>query len=280
MTELNQVINADCLDVLPSFPDGSVNLIINDPPHYGVVKDKWDNQWKTKQAYLDWCEAWLKQCLRVLHPRGSIYIWGSIGEKSDSVIHLKLLMDSLGFHFKDWITWKKQRGMGNRRGWLYTREETLWYVKDKKDFIWNTDAQYSDEDRKSGNFGFANWKKGYRPKSDKYRLTNVWDDIPETTWNWQDIKVKHSTPKPVPALARIIAAHTATGETVLDCFLGSGSTAVAAQLTGRNFIGIEIDSEYCEIAQTRLLEEIKPVTKKRGKKLKKTSKTPQPGLFD
>jgi site-specific DNA-methyltransferase (adenine-specific) len=252
--EINKIVCGDCIEYLPKLKEDSVDLIINDPPHYGVLKDEWDNQWKSLGEYLGWCRKWAEECYRVLKDTGSMYVWGSVGERSDSTIRLKLLLDECGFVFKDWITWKKQRGMGNRRGWLYTREEILWFVKDNKKFTWNTDNQYSKEKRKSQHFGFKSWKKGHRPLSENYRISNVWTDIPEQTWNWKDIKTQHSTPKPLEALARIIRAHTKEEELVLDCFIGSGSTAVAAKMLSRNYLGYEIDSKYCDIANRRLSE--------------------------
>lgn len=250
--ETDKVVCGDCLKLLPEVENDSVDLIINDPPNFGVLRDDWDNQWKSVGEYLGWCRRWSTECLRVLKPTGSMYVWGTVGEKCDTTIRLKLLLDECGFHFKDWLTWKKQRGMGNRRGWLYTREEILWYVKDNKLFTWNTDSQYSQERRKSQSFGFKAWKEGHRPRSENYRISNVWTDIPEQTWNWKDLKTKHSTPKPVEALARIIRAHTKEGDIVLDCFSGSGSTAVACKITGRRYVCFEIDRKYCEISETRL----------------------------
>jgi site-specific DNA-methyltransferase (adenine-specific) len=242
----------DCLELLKEVKDKSVDLIINDPPNFGVIRDEWDNQWKSVGEYLGWCRKWIVECRRVLADSGSFYIWGSVGERCDTIIRLKLLADDCGLIFKDWLTWKKQRGMGNRRGWLYTREEILWFVKDNKKFVWNEENQYSSERRKSQKFGFKAWKDGHRPKSENYRISNVWSDIPEQTWNWKDIKTKHSTPKPVDALTRIIEAHTKPGDLVLDCFLGSGSTAVACKNTGRRCVGFDIDKEYCKIADSRI----------------------------
>lgn len=253
--ELEKVVNkitcADCLDVLAMLPDKSVSLVVNDPPHFGVVNEEWDNCWSNMEEYLEWCEKWLRECQRVLTDSGSIYVWGSIGRKSDSVLHIKLLMDRLGLNFQDWITWSKTRGLGNRKGWMFTREELLWFSK-TANYIWNADAQYSNVERKSKSFGFSTWKEGYRPKSDNYRLTNVWTDIPEATWDRNHPRVKHCTPKPIEALERIILAHTAPGDIVLDCFAGIGSTAVAAQNLGRQYIAVEIDEGFCNIAREYL----------------------------
>jgi len=235
-----KLYNADSLDVLSTL--SPVQLIINDPPYFGVVKDKWDHAWDTKDDYLSWVRQWLSLEIPLLLPTGSLYIWGGVGERSDTIIHIKLLADELGLYFKDWITWSKSRGMGNRKGWMYTREELLWYVRDNKQFTWNVDAQYSTERRKrdGGKDSIRVSQNGYRARSLFKRYTNVWTDISENSYDVIN-KKGHSTPKPERAIERIILAHTAIGDTVLDPFLGSGTTCQVADRLGRHCIGIEKD---------------------------------------
>lgn len=182
-----------------------------------------------------------------------MYIWCGIGENSQSLIRWfpVFLKD---WHFKDLITWKKQRGIGMRKGWLYTREELLWFVKDNKQFIWNKESQYSDEKRVvTMSFKDKEREKKYLNSlgSDNKRLTNVWDDIrePNISWNKKEKKTEHFTPKPLKAIKRIILAHTKENDVVLDCFLGSGTTMQACKDLGRNCIGIEKETEYCEFCK-------------------------------
>ena len=230
-----QVHHADCIEFLHTLPDESIDLILIDPPYYGVVSDAWDNQWASQSDYLSWCEQWMRQSLRVLKPTGSFYIWGAVGSVSDSIIHQKLLLDRIGFTFRDWITWQKRRGRGNVRGWLYTREEVLWYVKDNAHYVWNTDEQYSDEPNQ-----FKVGMGGHAVKSEFKRITNVWTDIPEQLTRKDTL---HYTPKPQAALERIIKAHTHAGDVVLDFFSGSGSTGLAAQSLNRRCILVDADEQ-------------------------------------
>lgn len=162
------------------------------------------------------------------------------------------------FYFKDLITWKKQRGIGMRKGWLYTREECLWYVKDNKKFVWNKDEQYSDEKRP-----FSIKKAGGEMvnKSEYKRYTNVWIDINEVGFGSSPQKfketrdaIKHITPKPVEAMERIIKLHTKEGDIVLDCFMGSGTTAVACANLNRRYIGCDSDKACYEYSIMRLSE--------------------------
>lgn len=138
-----------------------------------------------------------------------------------------------------------------RKGWLYTREEIMWFVKDNKKFIWNEEKQYSElEVRK-----IENLFTGKKAKSKFKRLTNVWSDIMEQNIIGQKNPITtHFTPKPIKALERIIKLHTKENDIILDCFMGAGSTALAAKNLNRNFIGMEIYQEYIDITNGRLNE--------------------------
>lgn len=234
MLEENKVIHADCYDVLPEIPNESLDLVIIDPPYVNVVNAEWDKQ--------DIITPELsKQLKRVLKPTGSLYVWGGVGEKSQSAIKWFLVFNK-DWYFKDWITWKKQRGYGSRKGWLYAREEVLWFVKDNDKFFWNRENQYSQIKRESPYF------HGKKTKSQYKRIPVVWTDITEENFTvtkeernkpWR----QHETPKPVNAIKRIILAHTKEGDIVADFFMGSGTTAAACIETNRKYFGTEKDGD-------------------------------------
>lgn len=240
---MNILINGTWQEELPKLKSDSIDLIIIDPP-YMVTKEKWD---KENQV----TEELSRQLFRILKPTGNFYCWGGIGEKSQTIIDWFLIFKNSGWYFKDWITWGKQRGMGMRKGWLYTREELLWFCKDNKQFYWNIENQYSDIKRVvTMSFKDKEREKKYLSslKSGNKRIRNVWDDIRETNiaWNNKEKQTTHFTPKPIKAIERIILAHTKEGDTVLDCFLGSGTTMQACNNLNRNCIGIEKELEYYE----------------------------------
>ncbi len=239
-----RIVHDDCINFLKSEKSETYDLIIADPPYFDIVNESWDKAWTSEEEYLSWCEQWIRESLRVLKPTGSFYIWGSIGEKSSTILKQKLLLDEIGFYFKDWITWKKQRGLGNRNGWLYTREELLWYVKDNSQFIWNEEEQYSDEPNQ-----FKEGFSGYKCKSEFKRITNVWTDIPEQL---SDKGIAHCTPKPLKAIERIIKAHTFENQLVLDFFGGSGTTAVACKNLSRRCVLVEKEEQYMSEIKVRL----------------------------
>lgn len=134
-----------------------------------------------------------------------------------------------------------------------THELVLWYTKTKTtNFIWNLDEQYSDEKRP-----WNVYKKGGEMvnKSEYKRLTNVWSDINEVgyggspkTFKIDRDKLNHLTPKPDEGYMRIIKAHTLPGDTVLDCFIGSGTVKRATEKVGdRDWIGFDTDERCIDV---------------------------------
>lgn len=239
---MNKLIHGIWQNELLKLEDNSVDLIIIDPP-YLVTKEKWD---KDEVVNLELSN----QLFRIAKESCCIYIWCGIGEKSQSLIRWFPIF-SKKWYFKDLITWKKQRGIGMRKGWLYTREELMWFVKDNSKFIWNKENQYSDIKRVvTMSFKDKERERKYLASlgSENKRLTNVWDDIRESNiaWNKKEKQTSHFTPKPLKAIERIILAHTKENDTVLDCFLGSGTTMQACNNLKRNCIGIEKELEYYE----------------------------------
>jgi len=223
-------------EYLKQISDNSIDLIIIDPP-YLTTKEDWDK----KEVVTEWLS---KELFRVAKDSCSLYIWCGIGEKSQSLIRWFPIFNK-DWHFKDLITWKKQRGIGMRKGWLYTREEIIWFVKDNKQFIWNKKEQYDLTDKRL--FSLPNNKSEYK------RWTNVWIDINEEAGGMKSPQF-HPTQKPIKALERIIKCHTKENDIVLDCFMGAGSTAIACQNLNRNFIGMEIYQNYIDISYKRLSE--------------------------
>lgn len=234
-----ELLHGDCLELMKNIPDKSIDLIIIDPP-YLVMKNYWDKK-EIINEYIS------KLLFEKSKEHSSLYVWCGIGEKSNSLFRWFPIF-SEHWYFKDLITWKKQRGMGNKRGWLYTREECMWFVKNKRKFVWNKNNQYNLEEKRL--FSLPNNKSDYK------RFTNVWADIKECAGSMKSCE-NHPTEKPVNLMERIINLSCIENGIVLDCFMGSGSTGVACINTSRNFIGIEKDEHYFQISQNRINEAIK-----------------------
>jgi site-specific DNA-methyltransferase (adenine-specific) len=145
--------------------------------------------------------------------------------------------------------------MGMRKGWLYTREEIMWFVKNNSKFIWNKEEQYNLLEYRPNKKKFF----GGEPISKYNRYTNIWTDITEESFNtkYKSFKnIGHFTPKPIQSIERIIKLHSKEDDIVLDCFGGSGTTAIACINLNRNYILIEKDKEIFSIAQNRIKEHL------------------------
>ena len=246
------IIEGNCIDVMKTFEEESIDLCIADPPYLGVLSEEWDNNISN---YEEFSRMWLREVKRLLKPNGSIYVWCSIGPKSSSLLDIaKILKEE--WVFQDMVVWAKQRGRGNRAGWLFTREEVLWATKTKK-YNWNRDFQYSTVKY------HESWIQRLGKQDNPYkRSKNVWTDINEVTIEMAkesggrgNRKPLHAAQKPLVAIDRIILAHTKENDLVLDPFAGSGTTGVSAKRLGRKYILIEQNADYIEIIKNRISKE-------------------------
>lgn len=240
------LIHGDALEWLPKIRN-TASLIIADPPYYKVTKEDWDHQWVDEFDYMIWCDMWFQLCGALLETNGSFYLWQQIGAKSQVLIDLVVKLRRY-FTFQDWITWSKSRGMGNRKGWLFTREECVWFSK-TAEYVWNEAAQYDpSQPTNRSDLGF----NGQPRKSQFKRYTNVWNCNEDQNYGVNRIRA-HYTPKPLVLIKRIVNAHTLTArDLVIDPFLGSGTTGVACVELDRRFIGIEKDKQSFDFAVERI----------------------------
>lgn len=235
--------NLDCLELLRSLPDESVDLIIADPPYFEIIGEKWDHQWSNETHYLEWCAEWTKGCERVLKQGAPLYVWGTT--KTDTFLRYKLdVLNQTKLTYQQWIIWSYNWGGRTKTKFPRKHEDLLGYSKGK---IMNWHGEAVEIPRKM--------KKNIRTGEDYTNgtiPTSVWEQNNHTTskeyCGW------HPTQKPVVLLERLIRAHTVEGNTVLDPFSGSGSTAIATLRQGRKFIGSELDSEYYEKSLVRINE--------------------------
>lgn len=236
------IINADCLDYLDTLDDQSIDLIVVDPPYFEVVNNEWDNQWTSEHDYLMWCQLWTGQCVRVLKPGRCFYVWGTT--KTDTFLKYKLdvLNDMDEMIYQNWIIWAYDWGGRTKKTFPRKHEDLLMYSKgDSFPF-------YSDEIRVPYKMQ-QNIRKGIVQNPLGKVPTDVWVKNNHTTSkeyvNW------HPTQKPLELLERIILSHTLEGEKVLDIFSGSGSTAIACDVTERDFVGCEKNADYWQLSTQR-----------------------------
>jgi len=237
--KLNIVLNIGCLKYMKTLDDNCIDLIIADPPYFKIVKAEWDNQWKTQEEYLLWCVEWTTECYRILKPTGNFYVWGTIGKHKEHPF-LKYVYDTenLGFIFQDWVTWKKQKGRGNRKGYMWIREEIVQFTKSNN---YTINTPYLDEIAK-------NHGRLSKDKVNYKRCGNVWVDINEVTVGnlIHTERVAHPTQKPIKACDRIILTSSNENDLVYIPFAGSGSEIKSCIKNKRNYIATETNDNYIQ----------------------------------
>jgi DNA modification methylase len=214
-------------------------LIIADVP-YGVLEKSidWD-QGITADDYV----RWTKDCLALLKKGGSLYIYGGIGRPHDRIFFefVSKIEDEIEpAHIRDIITWQKKKAIGSATRYLFQREEIAWIVNGDKPAMFK--IPLLDKLR-----GYDGWDKNHPAKSKYLRRGNVWSDVVE---KFRD--KFHRCEKPTKLAEIMIETHTRKGDTVLDPFAGSGSTAFACRALGRKFILIERDKKNFDIIVKRL----------------------------
>lgn len=206
----------DCLELMKDIPDNSVDLILTDPP-YGI--DFQSNYRKSKFSKIKndtrVNPAFLDECKRILKDTGAIYCFTRWDVYPEWLEQFKSR-----FKVKNCIVWfKRGGGIGDlKRGYIYNHEFIIYCA-------------------------MKNHALNGKRRNDVFEFSK---DAPAT--------YLHPTQKLVPLLREIIERSSGVGDTVLDCFMGSGSTGVACVNTGRNFIGIELDVQYFYIAEKRINE--------------------------
>ena len=244
---LNQILNGDCIKILDTFPENSVDMIFADPPYnlqlrndlyrpdrskVDAVNDGWD-KFEDFKTYDEFTSNWLSAVKRVLKDTGTIWVIGSY----HNIYRVGAIMQDLGFWILNDVVWIKKNPMPNFRGVRFTNaHETMIWAQKKKG------AKYT--------FNHHSMKA----LNDDLQMRSDWE-IPLATGK-QRVKVNgskaHSTQKPEALLYRVIMSSSNVGDVILDPFFGSGTTGAVAKKLGRNWIGIERDKKYVKVAQKRI----------------------------
>jgi site-specific DNA-methyltransferase (adenine-specific) len=301
---LNKIINADCKEHLEKLDDDSIHLFLSDIP-YGIGLDDWDvlhentnsaylgsspsqegksgfkrrgkpiNGWSSAdrnigKEYQEWCLSWSQMIFPKMKDGASVFVFGA----RRTLHHVINSFEESGFLLKDVLSWKKPSA--------HHRAQRLSIVLERRDLTAEAEK-------------WAGWRLGnlapiYEPIAwffKPYKIT-VTDNILENEVGAMNIdackihgtsptnllefgfakneKRQHEAQKPLALIEFLINLVSREGQTVLDPFMGSGTTAVAAKKLNRNFIGFELNQEYFEICQTRLGEKQQTYkkTKERG----------------
>jgi site-specific DNA-methyltransferase (adenine-specific) len=243
-----KLINGDCLEEMKKIPDGSIDLILTDPP-YGTTACKWDN-------VIPFDEMW-KELNRIIKPNGAILLFGS--EPFSSALR----MSNIKNYKYDWI-WSKDKpnnfATAKYIPMKYHETISVFYKKAPLYIPQMIERTGSGKKRYKTSVKLKQGVSGgSHLKSNKTieKMYNPNLKFPSSILNFstgrrQDLV--HPTQKPVALLEYLIKTYTIENETVLDFTMGSGSTGVAAKNLNRDFIGIELDKDYFKIAKKRIEE--------------------------
>lgn len=239
----------DCRKILPWLCAGLFHLIFADPPFnigvdYGRSKDR-----RSKQDYLAFTRSWLRACIRLLSPHGSL--WVNIPD--EWAAEVAVFLKSQGLHLVNWCVWHYRFGQCQRSKFTASKVHALYFARDRKRRIWNPASILVDSDRAT-RYGD---KRTLLSKTPNKR-------VPLDVWygkNWGRIQGnnrerRHGHPNQLPELylERVIRACSNPGDLVLDPFLGSGTTLTVARALGRQSIGIELNPEFAASAFERIID--------------------------
>lgn len=243
----NRIFNEDALEGITKIPDGVLDLVVTDPPYclgkdYGNDSDKLD-----PEAYLGWSKQWIDAVIPKLKPNGCLYVFVTWRYSPELFCYLKRKLTMLNE-----IIWdRKVPSMGGSTRRFSSVHDTIGFFAKSKDYYFDIDAiriPYDAETKKARSRSIFVGKKwlevGYNPK-DVWAVSRLHAIHSE--------RVEHPTQKPLEIIERMIKASCPVDGIVLDPFMGSGTTAVAAKRLSRKFIGFEINPKYCDLIQQRLL---------------------------
>jgi site-specific DNA-methyltransferase (adenine-specific) len=254
---VNSTILGDYRQIVPFMPKSSVDLLILDPP-YNLNKAFNGNSFKRRSVddYTLYLKEMMSLLIPLLKPTASVYICGDwLSSASIFAAASELLT------VRNRITWEREKGRGASKNWKNSCED-IWFCTVSDKYIFNLKdvklrrkvlAPYRSDDGEP-----KDWKETDIGKFRDTAPSNIWTDITIPFWSMPE-NTDHPTQKSEKLIARLILASSNPGDLVFDPFLGSGTTSVTAKKLGRQYLGIEIEKDYCLLAEKRLeLAETEP----------------------
>lgn len=238
----NKIINGDCVEEMKTLPSEIVDLAFADPPYnlekdYGVYNDS-----DTPINYLKWTEQWLRGIIRLLKPHGTLYIltlpkWA---------IYHAVFLDKILFR-QNTIAWD---ALSTPRGKIMPAHYSLLYYTKSLNQTFN-------QLKSKHNWTHCSRSKCTRKRNSSSLKEALYSDIWSNLYRVKHRRKRHAhhpTQLPLAFMERIILTSSNPGNLVFDPFLGVGTTAIAAKLLGRNYLGIEINPEYVQESQKNLTQ--------------------------
>ena len=246
--ETNTIHTGDCFDVLSELPPESVHAVVSDPPYnlskgegvewedknWSKTNEEWDDF--TIQDYADFTQKWLQLCKSKIKKGGCIVVFGTY----HNIGHVNVTLQELDFTILNEIVWYKRNAFPNLSTTRLTasHETILWaYKGNDKNYTFNYEWAKK-----------TNWPSDSNDMPNK-QVRSVWNIPTSSKGGRLD---KHPTQKPRQVMDRLIKLFTKPGDVVLDPFAGSGTTLKAAKGLNRQFIGIEQQPKWADVARVRV----------------------------
>jgi site-specific DNA-methyltransferase (adenine-specific) len=274
----SEIRHGDCLDVVQGLPAGSVDLVYVDPPfftqktHSLVTRDRattfqFSDEWKSRAEYIEFLHIRVKEFRRVLKATGSLFFHCD----TNASHHIRCLLDELFgeamfrseiiWHYRRWSNSQRNPMPSHQTNFFYTKTDAYQYHQLFEGYSPSTNVDQILQRRERDEHGKAVYARDARGHviHDGHKkgvpVADVWD-IPLLNPKARE-RAGYPTQKPILLLERIIELVTSPGDGVLDPFAGSGTTLVAAELLGRNSLGIDIAAEAVQLATQRLEQPFK-----------------------
>ena len=246
ISELGKLFSDDCLDVLPSIEDETIDTVFADPPfNLGKEYGKGTNDSKSSEEYLDWCFRWLEECIRVLKFGGSLFVYNLPKWN----IPIGYYLGQMGLEFRHWIAVEMSSSFPIRGKLHPSHYSLLYYTKGKPKTFRRIRTPIS-LCRHCG--GEIKDYGGHRSKMNPNGVTlkDVWTDISAVRhWKYKS-KERQANALSTKLVERVVEMSTVQGDLVLDPFGGSGTTYVVCEAKKRRWLGVEID--FCSQIIDRL----------------------------
>jgi len=244
---INQTICGDCLEILKGIPDNSIDMTFADPPFN--LKKKYNGYRDNKEfkEYLDWCKKWIYEMVRITKPTGSIFVHNIPKWLTHYATFLNEIAD-----FKHWISWDAPTApMGKTL--QPAHYGILFYAKNAKQLKFY-EVRYPHKRCRTCKIllkDYGGKKDGLHPFGPL--VSDVWTDIHRIKHN--KYRDKHPCQLPIHLMERLILMTTDENDIVLDPFVGTGTTVIAAKRLDRRYIGIDIDEKCVNITSNKLSKE-------------------------
>ena len=252
------VIDATDLPAVQNLCSGDApSLVINDPPYNIAVGRSSSDALSAgnPDAYIEWCRRWISAALSILAADGYIYIW--IGADQNRGFQplpdfMIMMREFSELKAQSFITMRNQRGYGTQKNWMFVRQELLCYAKGSPVFT----VLYTDIPKILRGYyksvGGAVTENLERGKADTIRPGNVWVDIQQVFYRMEENVPGAYAQKPLKAIQRIIESSSPQAAVVADFFSHSGTTLLAAELSGRRCVTADVDPIFAELTIRRL----------------------------